>query len=92
MMSKLARLLMKTTVISGLMLPVSAHAYIDPGTGSLILQGLVAAIAGIAVTAGVYWDRLKALFQRRGKLRNDLDDDGQDVGKDGHAKRSSNDD
>ena len=47
MMSKLGRLLVKTAVISGLMLPVSAHAYIDPGTGSLILQGLVAAIAGI---------------------------------------------
>ncbi len=92
MMSKLARLLVKTTVISGLMLPVSSHAYIDPGTGSLILQGLIAAIAGIAVTAGVYWDRLKAFFRRRGKPENGLDDDGQDVSKDGHARQSSNDD
>jgi len=92
MMSMLGRFLVKTTVISGLMLPVSSHAYIDPGTGSLILQGLIAAIAGIAVTAGVYWDRLKALFRRRGRPENGLDDDGQDVKKDGHARQSSNDD
>lgn len=41
-----------------------AQAYIDPGTGSLILQGLVAAIAGVAVTVGVYWERFKAFFRR----------------------------
>jgi hypothetical protein len=92
MMSKLGRLLVKTTVLSGFMLPVSAHAYIDPGTGSLILQGLIAAIAGVAVTVGVYWNRLKALFRRRGKLKNGLGYDGRNVTKDGHAKQSSNDD
>lgn len=38
------------------------HAYLDPGTGSIILQSL---LAGIAVAMGVlrlYWYRLKAFF------------------------------
>jgi len=39
-----------------------AHAYLDPGTGSIILQSI---LAGIAVAIGVlrlYWYRLKAFF------------------------------
>lgn len=35
-----------------------AHAYIDPGTGSLILQGLVALFVGAAFT-------LKTFFRER---------------------------
>lgn len=38
------------------------HAYLDPGTGSIILQSI---LAGIAVAMGVlrlYWYRLKAFF------------------------------
>lgn len=41
-----------------------SHAYLDPGTGSIILQGL---LAGIAVALGVaraYWQRIKAFFAR----------------------------
>lgn len=34
--------------------PSSAYAYIDPGTGSLILQALAAAVLGI----GLFWRRL----------------------------------
>ena len=39
-----------------------AYAYIDPGTGSLILQGLLAAIAGAMVTAKFYWHRIMTFF------------------------------
>jgi hypothetical protein len=34
-------------------------SYLDPGSGSLLLQGLVAGVAGAAVTAKVYWRRAK---------------------------------
>ena len=33
--------------------------YIDPGSGSMFLQGLAAGIAGIGVLAKVYWRRVK---------------------------------
>jgi len=47
-----------------LALPQDAAAYIDPGTGSLILQGLIAAFAAAAVVIRGYWYRIKAFFRR----------------------------
>lgn len=40
------------------------HAYIDPGTGSMIVQALFAAIAACAVTIGIFWHRLKDFWAR----------------------------
>jgi hypothetical protein len=34
-------------------------SYIDPGSGSMFLQGLAAGIAGAGVLAKVYWRRVK---------------------------------
>lgn len=39
-----------------------AHAYLDPGTGSIILQGLLAGIAAAMAAVGLYWTRLKNFF------------------------------
>jgi hypothetical protein len=36
-----------------------AWAYLDPGTGSLILQSLIAGIAGALVVGRLYWAQLK---------------------------------
>ncbi len=41
-----------------------AHAYLDPGTGSMLLQGLIAAVAGVMVTARMYWHKIKGFFGR----------------------------
>ena len=51
-----------------------AYAYLDPGTGSIILQGL---LAGIAVAAGfvrMYWQRFKSLFSRQPAQASRIDD------------------
>jgi hypothetical protein len=40
-------------------------AYIDPGTGSLVLQAIAGGVAAAAVTARLYWRRLKRVFTRR---------------------------
>ena len=37
-------------------------AYIDPGTGSFLVQALVAAVAGIAVTSRAYWGKIRVFF------------------------------
>ncbi len=42
-------------------------AYLDPGTGSLILQALVAVLAGAAVAITSYWQKIRAFFQRRSR-------------------------
>ena len=52
--------------VSGLFLfPSQAHAYLDPGTGSLILQGIIGGIAAVAVVAKLYWHRLVRFFGLR---------------------------
>lgn len=38
-----------------------AHAYIDPGTGSMLLQVLLGVAA---IVIGIVWHRLKLLFSR----------------------------
>ena len=39
-----------------------ALAYLDPGTGSMILQVLLGGFAGALVIGRLYWERIKALF------------------------------
>lgn len=42
----------------------NASAYIDPGTGSMIVQAVIAAIAGSAVAIKIFWKRIKYFFLR----------------------------
>ncbi len=41
-----------------------AHAYLDPGTGSILFQALVALIAGVSLTMKLYWRKIRALLRR----------------------------
>lgn len=41
-----------------------AHAYLDPGTGSMILQVLLGGIAGALVVVKLYWKKIKRFFLR----------------------------
>jgi len=55
-----------------LVLPASAFAYVDPGTGSMIVQVVIAALVGGAAFIGAFW---RKLFRRR---RRDEDEPGAD--------------
>lgn len=52
-------------------------AYIDPGTGSLMIQVLIAVLIGGLVSAKIFWGRIKTffkgLFSRRSKQIKDDD-------------------
>lgn len=39
-----------------------AFAYIDPSSGSVILQGIIAGIAAIVLTAKLWWHRLLVML------------------------------
>lgn len=39
-----------------------AHAYLDPGTGSMILQGIIAAVAVVGLTLKNYWYKIRGFF------------------------------
>jgi hypothetical protein len=43
----------------------SVLAYLDPGSGSMILQILAGGLAAVAVTAKLYWGRLMKLLRIR---------------------------
>jgi hypothetical protein len=55
----------KLVVVAASCWPIAAFAYIDPGTGSILIQGLIAAIAAIGVTLKLYWHRFVGLFRRK---------------------------
>jgi hypothetical protein len=50
--------------------PQSAWAYLDPGVGSAVLQGILAAIVSAGVVLKMYWHQLLAVVRKLVK-RND---------------------
>lgn len=44
-----------------------AYGYIDPGTGSLIIQGVIGAIAAIGITLKIYWHKVRVFFSKGSK-------------------------
>jgi hypothetical protein len=61
-----------------LLLPFSsAHAYLDPGTGSIILQGIIGALAAIAVALKLYWHKLLKLLGIRKKIIIDQENESE---------------
>jgi hypothetical protein len=45
----------------------NAHAYIDPGTISIIFQGIVGAIVAGGVAIKLYWHKFKIFFKKKKK-------------------------
>ena len=54
----------------------SAHAYIDPGTASIVLQAIVGGIAVAAVYFRAQTMRFLSLFRRRGRRKDDSSEPG----------------
>jgi hypothetical protein len=55
--------------LTGILLILSpsqyAHAYLDPASGSMLLQLLLGGVAGIVIVVKLYWERFRKLFQRK---------------------------
>lgn len=48
-----------------LSMTINAEAYLDPGTGSMMLQVILGGLAAIGVAIKLYWHKLVAIFRRR---------------------------
>jgi hypothetical protein len=46
-----------------------AFAYLDPGTGSIILQEILGAIAAGGAYCSIYWQKIKKFFIRKDKKK-----------------------
>jgi hypothetical protein len=51
-----------------------AHAYLDAGTGSAILQAVLGVAFAGFVTLRMYWQRIKALVSKKAPASADADD------------------
>ena len=54
----------KLVLYSLVFFPNMAYAYIDPGTGSMMIQALLALIATVSVSIGIFWRRIRSFFVR----------------------------
>lgn len=53
-----------------LVLEVPVEAYLDPGSGSMLLQILLGGFAAVGVIAKLYWNRVTSLFTRKDAPRD----------------------
>jgi hypothetical protein len=49
--------------------------YMDPGTGSLLLQLILAALLGIGVTVRIFWKKIRSLFGMKNPETMDITED-----------------
>ncbi len=62
-----------------LVFPTDAHAYLDPGTGSYILQMIGASIIAGMFAINIFWTKIKAflhnMFPAKDKTGKDVNED-----------------
>lgn len=62
---------MRTAIIFGasliflLLFSRNAHAYLDAGSGSYVIQVVIASLLGVLVAAKAYWRNIKTFFAAR---------------------------
>ena len=55
------------------LLQADMSAYLDPGSGSMIIQGLIAALAALGYTLRIYWSRIRQFLGRKEQSFSDAD-------------------
>ena len=54
-----------TAAVAACVATPQAHAYLDPGAGSMLLQILLGGLAGLGVLGKLYWHRIRKLLGAR---------------------------
>jgi hypothetical protein len=52
-----------------------AYAYLDPGTGSMLVQGLIGGVAVVMSFLSLYWQKVKAFFRKEEEAADTADKD-----------------
>ena len=52
------------TILSVIIFPNHTYAYLDPGTGSIILQAIIGFLAASVTAISIYWSKFKSLISR----------------------------
>ncbi len=64
MLRKHESLFIVGTLTSLLFFTSDANAYIDPGTGSMILQIIIASVLGLSLTIKIFFRKIKSFFMK----------------------------
>jgi len=65
-MLKILKLTFVFTLIS-LLIPQNTYAYLDPGSGSYLIQIIIASVAGLGYLTKLNWERIKNIFSKKEK-------------------------
>ena len=63
--------LLKSALLAVAFIPVTAFAYLDPGTGSMLLQVILGGVAAVAVALKLFWYRIIAFLGFKKKPESD---------------------
>jgi len=66
--------LILVVMVTLLLMPVSALAYLDPTTGSMLISAIVGLFASLILAIKTYWYRIKAFFKRKPAADANIDD------------------
>lgn len=62
-------------ILALILVPTPALAYLDPGSGSFVIQGIIAVVVGAGFAVKMFWHRIKSLFSGKPMTEdNDLDE------------------
>ena len=53
----------------------SPELYLDPGSGSVLLQMILAAVLGAGIVLRTQWSKIKSLFKGKNSSEDDEDDE-----------------
>ena len=51
-------------IVTLIIFPTKSFAYLDPGTGSIILQAILGFIAATIASISIYWTKFKSLISK----------------------------
>ena len=51
-------------IIAIFLIVTNAYAYLDPGTGSIILQAILGFIAATVASISIYWTKFKIILKK----------------------------
>lgn len=52
--------------------------YLDPGSGSFLIQLLIASIAGLVIFVGASWRKIRRFFSRNKPPKDESEDEDED--------------
>ena len=74
-MKQVAQLFFILVICEIFLIPIPAMAYLDPGSGSMLLQLLLGGTAGLILVVKLYWQSFISFFKPKKEDESDLNNE-----------------